>query len=204
MEILSSLLFIIFICVINIQCQTYFRDIKKIHLNDNDHYFVVFTDGLYLYNYNLLDCVKLFNFNSTVYQGSDDIIILTKLENENGSYILCLINKYLFIYNINHKALNYYLLDDIDISKDNYCNLMPYNINNNNPNFFIVLYKKGTKTLNFYCYDFNNANKILNKLYQESFDNVNITDDKINCQINAYLSYINCFYYYKINNQNYL
>jgi len=95
MKILSIILLFTFISLSTIKCQTYFKDIKKISFNNN--YFVVLTDGFYLYNENLLNCTKIFCFNSSVYKNSDDKIILTKLEEESNSFVLCLINKYLFM-----------------------------------------------------------------------------------------------------------
>ena len=101
---ISIILLYTFISLINIKCTTFFRNITKIDLNNN--YFVVLTDGLYLYNHNLLNCSKIFNFNSSIYKNSGDKIILTKLEEERNSFILCLINKYLFIYDAKKTKLN--------------------------------------------------------------------------------------------------
>ena len=68
-----------------------------------------------------------------------------------------------------------------------------------------LFYQKRKKTnLNFYYYYFNrNDNKI--ELKKESpFNNIMVKNNKINCQINSYLSNINCFSYYTNDNKEYL
>ena len=82
MRIISIIFFFIFISLSNIKCQTYFKDIKKISFNNN--YFVFLTNGFYLYNNNLLNCSKIFSFNSSIYKNSGNKIILTKLEEESN------------------------------------------------------------------------------------------------------------------------
>ena len=70
--------------------------------------------------------------------------------------------------------------------------------------FVFVLSKKKATNLNFYYYYFNrNDNKI--ELKKESpFNNIMVKNNKINCQINSYLSNINCFSYYTNDNKEYL
>ena len=199
---ISIILLFTLISLNNIKCTTYFKDIKKIAFNNN--YFVVLTDGLYLYNHNLLNCSKIFCFNSTIYKNSDDKIILTKLEEKSNSFILCLINKYLFIYNAKKNRIKYHLLNDIAIIRDNYCNIMPYKISGNFLSFVLVLSKKNTANLNFYYYDYNINDKNIELKKEILYYNLMITSNKINCQINSFLSYINCFSYYKNNNIQYL
>ena len=197
---LSIILLFTFISLSNIKCTTYFRNIKKIDFNN--YYFVVLTDGLYLYNNNLLNCSKIFNFNSSIYKNSGDKIILTKLEEERNSFILCLINKYLFIYDAKKNKIKYHLLNDKAITTDNYCNLMPYKINDNLLSFIFVF--SNSANLNFYYYDYNFNNKKIELKNESAFYNLMITSNRINCQINSYLSYINCFSYYTNDNNKYL
>ena len=191
-----------FISLFNIECSTHFINIKKIDFNNN--YFVVLTDGLYLYNDNLLNCSKIFSFNSSIYKNSGDKIILTKLEEEKNSFILCLINKYLFIYDAKKNKIKYHFLNGIDITKDNYCNLMPYKINDNLLSFVLVLSENSLGNLNFYDYDLNINNMKIDSKKYIPFYSLMITNNKINCQINSYLSNINSFSYYTNDNKKYL
>ena len=73
-----------------------FIDIKKLNLYDS--YFVVLNSGLYLYNFNTMDCSIILEFNSTVYKSSNNKINLTELYDDKNSFIFCLVNIYLFIF----------------------------------------------------------------------------------------------------------
>ena len=57
-----------------------FVDIKKLNLHDS--FFVVLNSGLYLYDFNSMDCSIILEFNSTVYKSSDNKVNLTDLYDE--------------------------------------------------------------------------------------------------------------------------
>ena len=83
-----------------------FIDIKKIPLHNT--YFVVLDTGLYLYNFNNSECSIIHKFNSSVFRSSNNKINLTELEDNFNSYIFCLVNEFLFIFNSqNNKTLSY-------------------------------------------------------------------------------------------------
>ena len=86
---------------INLVFPLEFIDIKK--LTTYDSYFVVLDTGLYLYNFNNSECGLIRQFNSSVYRSSNNKIILNELSDELNSYIFCLVNEYLFIFNEKNK-----------------------------------------------------------------------------------------------------
>ena len=113
-----------------------FIDIKKLSLSDS--YFVVLDSGLYLYNFNTLDCSIILSFNSTVYRSSNDKIILNELNGDYNSYILCLVNEYLFVFSEFTYKLVYNKIDDIITFNMDYYNIIPYQIENNNIRFITL------------------------------------------------------------------
>ena len=176
-----------------------FIDIIKIPLKTN--YFVVLDSGLYLYNFNNLDCSIIQKFNSSVYRQSNNKINLTELEDEFNSYIFCLVNEYLFIFNSrNNKTLSY-KLNEINTNKNYYYNLMPHKIKNNNISFILAYYIDNIK-LSFYYYNFNKDNICQPKI--TSFNDIHVINNMIRCHINSRISIIKCFYYEKVNNKDYL
>ena len=112
-----------------------FIDLKK--LNSYDAYFVVLDTGLYLYDINFFDCAIILNFNDTIFKNASNKVNLTEMKNDEYSYIFCMVNEYLFIFNeCNNKTISY-KVKDIEISQNYYYNLMPYKYENNNISFFI-------------------------------------------------------------------
>ena len=176
-----------------------FIDIIKIPLQTN--YFVVLESGLYLYNFNNLDCSIIHKFNSSVYRSYNNKINLTELEDESNSYIFCLVNEYLFIFNSqNNKTLSY-KLNEININKDDYYNLMPHKIKNNNISFILAYYNNKIK-LRFFYYNFNKDNISQPNIF--SFNDINVLNNIIRCHINSRISIIKCFYHESNKSQNYL
>ena len=183
-----QIILIYIISLVNINCQEMFRDIKKLSLNNN--YFVVLSTGLYLYDSKLINCSLIYEFNSTIYKNVKTIILLGEIKEEINSYILCLVDKYLFIYNEENKDITTYIISDININSQ-YCNLLPYKIIDGYICFIIVLYND--PKLCFYYYKLPIKDNIIRK-NEISFDINSVEDYNIKCQINSYLSYINCFY----------
>ena len=177
-----------------------FIDIKKLSLSDS--YFVVLDSGLYLYNFNTLDCSIILSFNSTVYRSSNDKIILNELNGDYNSYILCLVNEYLFIFNENNNKTISYQIKDFNLSPDKYYDLLPYKFQQNNISF-IISYLNEPIIMTFYYYNFTLKNDIKNPI-GISFDNFEINNNKISCQINSYLSIIKCFFHEIIDNKKYI
>ena len=105
-----------------------FIDLKK--LNTYNAYFVVLDTGLYLYDINFFDCAIIISFNDTIYRSTNNKINLTEMKNDEYSYIFCMINEFLFIFNESNNKTISYKVDDIDVSKNYYfktwCNL-PFN-----------------------------------------------------------------------------
>ena len=192
-----------FICIIlslKLVLSDLFVDIKKLNLYDS--YFVVLNSGLYLYNFNTMDCSIILEFNSTVYKSSDNKINLTELYDDQNSFIFCLVNEYLFIFNEKNNETYSYKIDDItDIMNiGGYYNLMPYKYENNNISF-IIAYNQMSAFLYFFYYNFP-LNDSINEP-KEKMIVFSIEDNMIRCQIIPKISSIKCFYYYN-NTQNYL
>ena len=180
-----------------------FIDIKKLSLSDS--YFVVLDSGLYLYNFNnfnTLDCSIILSFNSTVYRSSNNKIILNEINDDYNSYILCLVNKYLFIFNENNNKTISYQINDFNPLSYKYYDLLPYKYEHNNLSFIFV-YQNEAPELIFYYYNFTLKDDI-NKPIEISFENFQVKDNKISCQINSYLSIIKCFYHEIIGSKKYI
>jgi hypothetical protein len=79
---------------------------------------------------------------------------------------------------------------------------MPCKIENNNISFIIAL-NKDESNLFFYFYNFN-LNEGINEPNEISFDNMNIQNKMIRCQINSDFTYIKFFYYSKDEYNHYL
>ena len=72
---------------------------------------------------------------------------------------------------------------------------MPYKIENFNISFFIASNKDKNK-LEFYFYNFNLTESFdtISKQQKYEFNNMNIENKMIRCQINSYSTFITCFY----------
>ena len=175
-----------------------FREIIKI--TPSNKYFVLLNTGFYLYDNNLMNCYKIYTFDSSIYNDNSHVNLI-EIENENKYYILCLIDDHLFIYDSQRYKLNIEKLNNINSDKNYYCNLMPYKSKqNNNILNFIIVYYTGESIIKFNCYKYILYDKRLeSNIFQ--FENIKADGIKINCQINNNLSHINCFHYY--NNNNY-
>ena len=134
-----------------------FLDTKKLSLYDA--YFVVLDTGLYLYNFNNLDCSLIYKFNET--KTSNDKILINELYDEYNAYILCLVNKYLFIFDESTNKTYQKEINNIEIPKNNYYDILPYKIEDNNISFYIS-FNNETENLIFYYYDFTLNESIIN------------------------------------------
>ena len=177
-----------------------FIDMKKLSLY-NSSYFAIFDTGLYLYDFNALNFSLIHKFNTNEYKNSNNKINITELYYEYKAYIFCLVNEYLFIFSEYTYKLIYNKIEEIK-TFDGYYNIMPYKMENNNLNFFMV-FNKDTSNLLFYYYNFNFDGDI-NKLNEIKFDDMNIQNKKVRCDLNYNSTFIICFYYSKDNEQNYL
>ena len=68
---------------------------------------------------------------------------------------------------------------------------------------FIIVSHKLEEKLYFYYYNFN-IRMNLNVPIEILFDNIKISDNLITCQINSFVSIINCFFKEVFNNNNYI
>ena len=77
---------------------------------------------------------------------------------------------------------------------------MPYKIENNNISF-IIAFNSNTTHLIFYFYNFNLTKDLIEQPKQIIFNDMNIQNKMIRCQINSYSTLIICFYYSILNNE---
>ena len=91
---LNNLHIINFLILIKASFSGNFIDIKKLSLYDI--YFVVLDTGLYLYDINTVDFAVIHEFKENEFRTSNNIINITELNYRHRTYILCLINQYLF------------------------------------------------------------------------------------------------------------
>ena len=177
-----------------------FINIKK--LSSSDSYFVILDTGLYLYKQNLIDCSLIYQFNNGEYIGSHNNVIVTEIVHKYRAYIFCLVNKFLFIFNERSYQLLNYEINEINIINGNYYNLIPYKVENNIASF-IIAFNNDPTNLKFYFYKFK-LNESLNRPKEITFNNMNIENQMINCQINSNSTFIICFYYSTNNGKKYL
>ena len=176
-----------------------FIDIKK--LSSCDDFFVILDTGLYLYDFNIDNCNLIYKFNNNEIKSKEiNNINITELYNEKNAYIFCLVNEYLFIFDEYTYQLFNCTINEINDFNDGYYNLMPYKIENNISNF-IIAFNNETNKLYFYFYNFD-INEGINEQKLIQFNNMNITNKIIRCDINSNTTFIICFYYSKNNSQN--
>lgn len=196
-EMIPNNIIILYILIKIIICEE-FIDLKKLSLYDS--YFVILDSGLYLYNPNLIDCSIIYNFNPNI--NSNYKVILTEISNEKKAYIICLVNELLFIFNEYTNKTNIYKLNDYDNIQHNYYEVLPYNIENDDISFFMILNKEKEKlTFNYYTLNLNE--NTFNCQIVKEFNNMYILNQMIRCSIFNF-SIIKCFYYSKNNNQHLL
>ena len=178
-----------------------FIDIKKLSFNND--YFVILDNGLYLYDSNFKHCALIYEFNKSEYNNIErNKINLTELYHENKAYIFCLVNEYLFIFNeYSNQTLCYKINEISSFGNDDCCNILPYNIENNNINF-IIAFDDDTNGMYFYFYNFNINEQIntpvIKKIDFENYDEIKM----IRCEIYYNSTFIICFYYSKHNEEN--
>jgi len=176
-----------------------FIDIKKLFLIEK--YFIILDTGLYLYDSDFLNCSSIYEFKDE-YKKENNTIILKGFHYKSKAYIICLVNEYIFIYNENTYTILNYKIEQIHKFKDGYYDMMPYKIENSYLGFIVVLNKDIDK-LFFYFYNFS-IKEGINEQNIISFSDMNIKNKMIRCQINSNLTFFICFYYSKINEENYL
>ena len=194
-NIILIYLYYIFISIKGIICVKLI-DIKKLSLYDS--YFVALDTGLYLYDINTYDCALIYEFDNSKITVSTKSLNITEFYDGNNAYIFCLVKEHLFIFNEKtNKTFNYIINE---ITENDYYNIMPYKIENNNINF-IIAFNNDTSNLIFYYYDFNLYENI-SEPKEIIIENMNIRNKMVRCQLNSYKSFIKCFYYSKINGEN--
>ena len=167
-----------------------FLDLIKVPFHNN--YFVILNTGLFLYNFDTLDCALLYSFNSSIIRNSDNRINVTDLIYDNYLYILSLVNEYFFVFNINNNRTYCYKINNIDFTGNYYYNILGYKAQKYNISFIIVYHKEETK-LNFYYYNFS-LREGINEPKVIVSDGINIKNNLVRCSIINKISQI--FYYF--------
>ena len=198
----SKILYIIIFFTMILENNCEFLTIKKI--SSSGDYFVVFNDGLYLYDSNLIKNSRVFTFNNNQKIGNTDNFIISDLINNNQTYIICLIKKYLYVYDDSQKKIvNTYYLDKLsnsDYNDEKFYNMIIYDVKNNNLEFCIILLRDFYKFLikkhkiTFLHYNINILGSTVNKPNEKDFEGDEISDYKFSCKkdFNSFNS--RCFY----------
>ena len=168
-----------------------FLDLIKVPFHNN--YFVILNTGLFLYNFEVLDCALLYSFNDSIIRNSDNRINVTDLIYDNYLYILSLVNEYLFVFNINNNRTFCYKINNIDFTGNYYYNIMGYKAKKYNISFIIVYHKEEAK-LNFYYYNFS-LRKGINEPKEIVIDDINIKNNLVRCTVINKISQIICYFY---------
>ena len=174
-----------------------FIDIQK--LFSKEIYFVILDTGLYLYDLNNLNCALIYEFKDE-YQNTKNNIILKEFHYKYKTYIICLVNEYLFIFNENTYTFLNYKIQEISQFKSYYYDIIPYKIENNYIGFIVVI-NKDVSNLFFHFYNFSLTEGI-NTQFEIPFTEMNIQNKKIRCQIDSNFKFFICFYYSIINDEN--
>ena len=174
-----------------------FIDIQK--LFSKEIYFVILDTGLYLYDLNNLNCALIYEFKDE-YQNTKNNIILKEFHYKYKTYIICLVNEYLFIFNENTYTFLNYKIQEISQFKSYYYDIIPYKIENNYIGFIVVINKDVSNLfLNFYNFSLTEG---INTQFEIPFTEMNIQNKKIRCQIDSNFKFFICFYYSIINDEN--
>ena len=108
--------------------ETKFIDIKSLN---SENYFVVFDNGLFIYN---SDFIKIKTLMSIEINASERLIIIKHIHiNQENIYIFCLINNYLYIYDEKNNKIVSFPMNELiekDLIEYKYYNIIPYNRDN--------------------------------------------------------------------------
>ena len=183
---------------------------KIIKLSLSEEYFVIFNTGIFIFNSNFTvnKTIHYFN-NQQIISTNDDSIntIISEIKKDNDKYIICLVKKYLYVYQESNNNLNNYYISKLTEStysqKGVNYNLVPYSIENNNLYLIISLIneKFASHSIYFLYYNENIQENKLNyeqeKKYvgRDSFGFSGISPFNISCQITpSSQKTVKCFY----------
>ena len=121
MAFLHSTIIILFFISFFQESDAKFFEIKSL---SNGNYFVIFHNGLFIYNHNFMQTKVLKNFYPTI-SNSDRIIIKDHIFQEN-IYIFCIINNYLYIYDDSKGTLKGITIGNQFLNYK-YYDIFPYN-----------------------------------------------------------------------------
>ena len=136
-----SLIILIYLLSILPKTNSKFIDIKSLN---SEKYFVVFDNGLYIYDNNFAKIKRLESFRTF---SSNNLFIIKHIYQRNV-YIICLISNYLYIYDETRDKFSFFQMNDIieyELLKYSYYNIIPYNNNNNKLNLIISSIKEELK-----------------------------------------------------------
>jgi len=126
----SSIIILLFISFFK-EIGSKFFEIKSL---SSGNYFVIFHNGLFIYNYNFEQTKVLQRFYQSI-SDFDRIIIKDHIFKEN-IYIFCIINNYLYIYDDSKEKIRGITIPN-QLSNYKYFDIFPYNTNKNELNFIL-------------------------------------------------------------------
>ena len=142
-----------------------FKRMKKI--SDNNDYFVILDDGLYIYNFEKSKCETITNLDKSIFYSNDEYnnIVITKNSNpdSNKIKIAALINQHLFVYSNNNINCDYKIIESL-ADNDHY--IYPFYVKIDDYKLIIILYveEEGLISSNYYIkvFEFENYLSIKN------------------------------------------
>ena len=121
-----AIILIIFLISLPSTKETKFIEIKSLK---SGKYFIVFDTNLFIYDTHLKNENTLTGFKMNF---SSNLIIIKHIFQEN-TYIFCLINDYIYLYDENENNLSSFKMKDLigsELLDYEYINIIPYNDNN--------------------------------------------------------------------------
>lgn len=180
-----------------------FLDLKKI--SENEDYFVLLDNGLYIYNFENSKChnVKELDSSQLLNNNENNFISISNIyKNEEETKIATLINQHLYVYSYND---SYTKVENLDIESlvNNDQTIFPFNFRIENFQLIINLIKYEKKSffegMKYYVRSFDFGNYLLIKTDEPQI--VKYDDDYTNkpiCQFDDYYSLIKCVYVHAV------
>ena len=172
---------IIIISFFNVEIDNKLLNIQRI--SSSGEYFVILDNGIYIYDYNITQCLKFHSFSNN----NNDKASISEFISNDKNYIAFLINYYLYIYNSSNYEISYFYLKDLPEDKYESYDVILYDVQDNNFFFIISLIQSNllsTKNIKYLYYKINYySSKVINENSKKFEDGKKISEIKPSCHI---------------------
>ena len=158
---------IIIISFFNVEIDNKLLNIKGI--SSSGEYFVILDNGIYIYDYNITQCLKFHSFSNN----NNDKASISEFISNDKNYIAFLINYYLYIYNASNYEINHFYLGDLPEDEYESYDAILYDVQNNNFFFIISLIQSNwlsTKNIKYLYYKINYSSKVIKEENSKKFE----------------------------------